>query len=68
MRKVNTQLTSHYFVIVEIADRGRSSVCICEFSEAKTFGFASIVVIDKSKVEDLADLPKYVDYLFFGEA
>lgn len=66
MREVNTQLTSHYFVIVEIADRGCSSVCIREFSEAETFGLASIVVIDKSKVEDLANLSKDVDNLFFG--
>lgn len=68
MRKVNTQLTAHYFVVVEVADRRCSSVCICEFSEAKTFWFASIAVIDKSKVEDLANLTKYVNNLFFGEA
>ena len=68
MRKVNTQLTSHYFVVVEVADRRCSSVCVCEFSETKAFWFAGIVVIDKSKVEDLANLSKYVDNLFFSEA
>lgn len=49
MGKVHTQLTSHYLVIVEVADRRRSSICIRELSEAKTFRLAGIVVVDKSK-------------------
>ena len=68
MREVDTQFTSHYFVIVKIADRGCSSVLICKFSKAKAFRLASIIVVDESKVQNLADLPKYVDNLFFREA
>ena len=68
MRKVHTQLTSHYFVVVEIADCGCSGVCVRKFSESKPFRLAGIVVVDKSKVEDLANLSKYVDNLFFRKA
>lgn len=68
MRKVHTQLTSHYFIVIEITDCGCSSVCICKFGEAKAFRLARIVVVDESKVQDLTNLAEYVDDLFFREA
>ena len=67
MRKVHTQLATHNLVIVEIADCRCSSVCISEFSEAEAFWLAGIIVVDKSKVEDLTNLAEYVDNLFFGK-
>ena len=68
MRKVHTQFTAHYFVVVEIADCGCSSIGICKFSEAKAFWLARIAVVDKSKVQDLTNLAEYMDDLFFREA
>lgn len=68
MRKVHTQFTAHYFVVIEVADCGCSSVCICEFCETEAFWLAGIVVVDKPKVQNLTNLAEYVDDLFFGEA
>ena len=67
MRKVHTQLATHNLVIVEIADCRCSSVCISEFSKAEAFWLAGIIVVDKSKVEDLTNLAEDVDNLFFSE-
>lgn len=55
-------------MVIEIADCGCSSICIREFSEAKPFWLACIVVVDKSKVQDLTNLAEYMDDLFFREA
>ena len=68
MRKVHTQLAPHYLIIIQVADCRCSSVCICEFSESKAFWLASVVVVDKSEVENLTHLTKYVVNNFFSQA
>lgn len=68
MRKVHTQLTSHYLVVIKIADCGCSGVCISKFSEAEAFWLAGVIVVDKSKVQDLTNLAEYMDDLFFSKA
>jgi hypothetical protein len=67
IRVVDAESSSHYFVVIEVANCRCCLIDVCEFSEPKSLGLAGFLVVDEAEIKDGASLTKGVDDLFFRQ-